>query len=76
MIARPSLQILQNIDGHWRAADYLFVGQIYLKANPLLEVRSIPAYQVAIAGTSRDDAGCQLPLRAAQPDQSTPLILI
>jgi xylulose-5-phosphate/fructose-6-phosphate phosphoketolase len=29
---------LPNIDACWRAAKYLFVGQIYLKANPLLEV--------------------------------------
>jgi xylulose-5-phosphate/fructose-6-phosphate phosphoketolase len=29
---------LQNVDAYGRAANYLFVGQIYLKANPLLEV--------------------------------------
>lgn len=27
---------LANIDGYWRAANYLSVGQIYLRDNPLL----------------------------------------
>ena len=27
---------LRAIDAHWRAANYLSVGQIYLMANPLL----------------------------------------
>ena len=29
---------LQKIDAYWRAANYLSVGQIYLRANPLLKV--------------------------------------
>ena len=37
-VARPRPEILQNIDAYWRATNYLFVGQIYLKANLLLEV--------------------------------------
>lgn len=28
---------LHNIDAHWRASNYLTVGQIYLKENPLLK---------------------------------------
>ena len=28
---------LRLIDAYWRAANYLSVGQIYLRANPLLE---------------------------------------
>jgi xylulose-5-phosphate/fructose-6-phosphate phosphoketolase len=31
-----SLEELQNIDAYWRSANYLSVGQIYLKDNPLL----------------------------------------
>jgi len=27
---------LHRVDAHWRAANYLSVGQIYLYANPLL----------------------------------------
>ncbi|CAM5728848.1 putative phosphoketolase OS=Streptomyces tendae OX=1932 GN=F3L20_21935 PE=3 SV=1 [Streptomyces tendae] len=27
---------LRTLDAHWRAANYLAVGQIYLMANPLL----------------------------------------
>src|SRR5947207_8636981 len=36
--ARPALsdQMLQKIDAYWRAANYLSVGQIYLRDNPLL----------------------------------------
>ena len=33
---------LRRIDGWWRAANYLNVGQIYLKANPLLRERLSP----------------------------------
>src|SRR5436305_13696424 len=31
-----SQQKLTNMDRYWRAANYLSVGQIYLRANPLL----------------------------------------
>ena len=33
-----SPELLQKMDAYWRAANYLTVGQIYLKENPLLEV--------------------------------------
>ncbi|HEU5457983.1 MAG TPA: phosphoketolase, partial [Terracidiphilus sp.] len=32
-----SPQMLAQMDAYWRAANYLSVGQIYLKDNPLLE---------------------------------------
>jgi xylulose-5-phosphate/fructose-6-phosphate phosphoketolase len=32
-----SPQELQRVDAYWRAANYLSVGQIYLRANPLLQ---------------------------------------
>ncbi|HEU0045814.1 phosphoketolase family protein [Sphingomonas sp.] len=32
-----SPELLRRIDAYWRAANYLSVGQIYLRANPLLE---------------------------------------
>jgi len=32
-----STELLQKMDAYWRAANYLTVGQIYLKDNPLLE---------------------------------------
>lgn len=31
-------ELLEKMDAYWRAANYLTVGQIYLKDNPLLEV--------------------------------------
>ena len=36
--ARPALsdEMLAKIDAYWRAANYLSVGQIYLRDNPLL----------------------------------------
>ena len=33
-----SPDLLRRMDGYWRAANYLSVGQIYLKDNPLLDV--------------------------------------
>ena len=33
-----SPELLQKMDAYWRAANYLTVGQIYLKDNPLLEI--------------------------------------
>jgi xylulose-5-phosphate/fructose-6-phosphate phosphoketolase len=35
--AAVSKDLLQKIDAYWRAANYLAVGQIYLRDNPLLE---------------------------------------
>jgi xylulose-5-phosphate/fructose-6-phosphate phosphoketolase len=32
------IDLLEKMDAYWRAANYLSVGQIYLRANPLLEV--------------------------------------
>ena len=29
-------QVLRDVDAWWRAANYLSVGQIYLRANPLV----------------------------------------
>ena len=33
----PSPQLLKNIHAYWRAANYLSVGQLYLRDNPLLK---------------------------------------
>ncbi len=38
-----SSQMLQAMDGWWRAANYLSVGQIYLMGNPLLQKPLTPA---------------------------------
>ena len=37
MLKPLSSTLLHNMDAYWRAANYLSVGQIYLRANPLLE---------------------------------------
>ncbi|KOG86177.1 hypothetical protein ADK38_32500, partial [Streptomyces varsoviensis] len=34
--AVPGTEELAALDAHWRAANYLSVGQIYLLGNPLL----------------------------------------
>ncbi|MEV8093308.1 phosphoketolase family protein [Kitasatospora sp. NPDC085879] len=39
-----SEQELRSLDSHWRAANYLAVGQIYLMANPLLREPLIPEH--------------------------------
>lgn len=33
----PNHQLIQQVDAYWRAANYLSVGQIYLRDNPLLK---------------------------------------
>jgi xylulose-5-phosphate/fructose-6-phosphate phosphoketolase len=38
MLKPLSSTLLLNMDAYWRAANYLSVGQIYLRANPLLEM--------------------------------------
>jgi xylulose-5-phosphate/fructose-6-phosphate phosphoketolase len=37
MTNRLSADLLEKMDAYWRAANYLSVGQIYLRDNPLLE---------------------------------------
>lgn len=39
----PSDAEIAALDAHWRAANYLAVGQIYLMANPLLEEPLAPS---------------------------------
>jgi xylulose-5-phosphate/fructose-6-phosphate phosphoketolase len=36
-INNPTNQLIQRIDAYWRACNYLSVGQIYLRDNPLLK---------------------------------------
>ena len=40
---------LHRIDAHWRAANYLSVGQIYLMGNPLLREPLRPGARQAAA---------------------------
>ncbi|MEU2869761.1 phosphoketolase family protein [Streptomyces olivoreticuli] len=40
----PSAEEIAALDAHWRAANYLAVGQIYLLANPLLTSRLEPEH--------------------------------
>ncbi|HTB23210.1 MAG TPA: phosphoketolase family protein [bacterium] len=39
----PNPELLQKMDAYWRAANYLSVGQIYLRDNPLLKRPLAPA---------------------------------
>ena len=62
---------LARMDAYWRAANYLSVGQIYLKANPLLrEPLAARARQAAPARALGHDPGPELRLRAPQPRSS------
>lgn len=52
--------LLRNIDGYWRAANYLSVGQIYLYDNPPLKLPHIKprllGHQVHHLGSHRRTA--------------------
>jgi xylulose-5-phosphate/fructose-6-phosphate phosphoketolase len=39
-----SLELLRKMDAYWRAANYLSVGQIYLRDNPLLRKPLKPSH--------------------------------
>ena len=56
------------LDRYWRAANYLTVGQIYLRGNPLVRERSDRGpHQAPAARTLGHIAGTELRLRAPQP---------
>ncbi|MGV1009136.1 MAG: phosphoketolase family protein [Dermatophilaceae bacterium] len=42
-LANPDAEDLAALDAWWRANNYLTVGQIYLKSNPLLDTRGLTA---------------------------------
>ena len=59
---------LARMDAYWRAANYLSVGQIYLKDNPLLrEPLRARARQAPAARPLGHDPGPELHLRPPQP---------
>ena len=64
-------EVLAQLDGWWRAANYLSVGQIYLLDNPLLREPLKPrARQAAPARALGHHAGPELHLRPPQPGRS------
>ena len=59
---------LQLLDRWWRAANYLSVGQIYLRANPLLrEPLTLEHVKPRLLGPLGNDPGPELRLRAPEP---------
>ena len=59
---------LRALDGYWRAANYLSVGQIYLMSNPLLTRAAAPgAHQAAAARPLGHHPGAEFPLGPPQP---------
>jgi hypothetical protein len=65
---RNLLQTLAKMDAYWRAANYLSVGQIYLKDNPCWSARSHAGRcEAAPAGALGHDTGTQLSLCALEP---------
>ncbi len=36
-VSAPSDELIEKMNAWWRAANYLNIGQIYLKANPLVK---------------------------------------
>ena len=64
---------LRLLDAWWRAANYLSVGQIYLRDNPLLRrPLEIEPDQAAAARALGHHAGPDLPLGAPQPGDRRP----
>ena len=60
--------MLTRIDAYWRAANYLSVGQIYLRDNPLLKrPAGARRRQAQAARALGHDAGAELHLRAPEP---------
>jgi xylulose-5-phosphate/fructose-6-phosphate phosphoketolase len=43
-LARPAPQEVEQLDAWWRACNYLTIGQIYLRANPLLREPLVPEH--------------------------------
>ena len=68
MPATLSPDLLEKMDAYWRAANYLSVGQIYLKDNPLLEIPAqTRTHQAASTRALGHDAGIELSLCPPQP---------
>ena len=64
---------LAQLDAHWRAANYLSVGQIYLMGNPLLREPLEPrARQAAAARPLGHHARAEPALHAPDPDHRGP----
>jgi XFP N-terminal domain len=55
----------EKMDAYWRTANYLSVGQIYLRENPLLETPLRLAHIKRLACKSPDPCRCGRGLRAA-----------
>ena len=59
---------LNKLDAYRRAANYLSVGQMYLRDNPLLRMPlKLEHVNTHAAGTLGHDAGTELHLRAFEP---------
>ena len=68
-----SPDLLDKMHAYWRAANYLSVGQIYLKDNPLLETPlKLEDIKPRLLGHWGTTTGIELYLRPPQSaDQST-----
>ena len=59
---------LERMDAYWRAANYLSVGQIYLKDNPLLDrPLSIDDVKPRLLGHWGTTSGPQFHLHPSEP---------
>ena len=59
---------LRRLDAYWRAANYLTVGQLYLRDNPLLrEPLQVEHIKPLILGHWGTTPGLNFHLRAPQP---------
>ena len=67
-MASVDTALLRKMDAYWRAANYLSVGQIYLKDNALLEEPLMLAHvKLRLLGHWGTNLGSQFPVRASLP---------
>ena len=68
MVSVLSEKELAFLDAYWRAANYLSVGQIYLRENPLLrDTAGAGAHQDAFARALGHEPRAELRLRSPEP---------
>ena len=58
---------LRKIDGYWRACNYLCVGMLYLRANPVAGAFEAGAHKESVAGTLGIRSGTDVCLGALEP---------
>ena len=65
--APVSEEAIEGVDKYWRAANYLSIGQIYLRSNPLMKEPFTRERQAPSGRSLGHHPGPELPHRPHQP---------